>query len=107
MTLDRARLDALDLDPVQLLARVQMSPTSKPSSSLTLTKQSVCRPLIVNGRMPGGERPHRAGCGVGGGVGDRQQRRPQAGEIGMLAIEAIHRVVGPGVRADRSRSRRR
>ena len=26
------------------------SPTSKPSRPLTLTKQSVCRPLTVNGR---------------------------------------------------------
>ena len=39
---------------------VVRSPTSKPSRSLTFTKQSVCAPFIVNGRIDVAERPDRA-----------------------------------------------
>ena len=42
--------EALHLDPVRFRPVVR-SPTSKPRSSLTFTKQSVCLPLTVNGRM--------------------------------------------------------
>ena len=35
----------------EILKPVRKSPTSKPSRSLTFTKQSVCRPFTVNGRI--------------------------------------------------------
>ena len=76
------------------------SPISKPSSSLTFTKQSVCRPLTVNGRMLALNGPTVRIARCERGVGDRQQRRLQPGEIGFLAVETGDRVVRTRVGRD-------
>ena len=74
---------------------VVRSPTSKPSRPLTFTKQRVCAPLTVNGRMRCAEGPDGPRRRVARRVGDRQQGRLQAGQVGVLAVEPVDRVVGP------------
>ena len=67
---------------------------------MTFTKQSVCRPLTVNGRMraPNGPTVRAAVWLVVSAT--VSERRLQAGQIGVLAVEADDRVVRPRVGDD-------
>ena len=70
---------------------VVRSPTSKPSRSLTFTKQSVCAPFTVNGRitLPNGPTVRTTACVRASAID--KQRRLQPGEIHLLAIRPVTR----------------
>ena len=105
--LHRALLEARAPRRGAASCRSSRSPTSNPSRSLTLTKQSVCAPLTVNGRMTLPNGPTSATTACVARVGDRAAWRLQAGEVHAPAVGAVDRVVRAGFGHDRARSRRR
>ena len=104
VALDRALLEPGDLHAMQHLASLQV-PDLEAEELVDRHEAQGLRSVDGERANGGTERADRASCGVRGGVGHRQQRRPESREVARLPIRAEDGVVGFGIRSDPGQDR--